>query len=81
MTDNKNLVEDVLNRIEKESGLYENVAQLSTEFQRSKTNQSNCLAISEDNKQTLEQLQVTLSENVKILNTNIEALTKRVSSL
>ena len=43
--DNKNLLEDVLMRIEKESTIYEQVAYVSSEFVRAKTNQSQSLAI------------------------------------
>ena len=81
LTENKDLMEEVLQRIEKENNKFELVAEVAAEFKSAKDVQSNCMAIATDNKETLRELKDSITENVTILIKNQDHLTKRVEAL
>jgi len=81
LVENKDLMEESLLRVEKENEIYEEIAEVASQFKLVKMAQSNCLAISEDNTEILKELEDSIKENVKILNRNLEGLGKRLDIL
>lgn len=81
LIENKDLMEEVLQRVEKENTTFEMVAEVAAEFKSAKDTQDSCIGIAMDNKETLRELTDSITENVAILNKNLDHLTKRVEAL
>jgi len=81
LTENSDLLEDVLARIDKENSAYEKLAKLCAELRLAKNNQENCMAIAADNKSTLDTLSSSIKENVAVLGKNLDHLNTRLDSL
>jgi hypothetical protein len=81
LTENSELLEEVLARIDKENLAYEKLAKLCAELRLAKNNQENCMAIAVDNKSTLDTLSESIKENVGVLIANLDHLNKRLDVL